>query len=760
MSTGSVQSVCKKTVRARCIRCNIMIRKSYGSKKKINSVAEAVKFSRILDKVVVVGDVLCNNCHNFIYKSSQFTAIESFTPSPSTSSVTLSNFEASLTPTSQIPSSSATTSFVEEPLPGTSRDVSSSISTSVLETFVPEANTSSSLQESSSYSDPTLTIDQSFVLDILSDESNFEHIEVPFSRVVTSHLYCFVCGSKRGIINVPFETRKQVFAMRRLYVPEGNRCCPSHLLNKRLYHNIIERLDIHSNSSLVEANELRNYFELIATSSDSEIENKVGDFTLSEELLKVLTGLTWENIISLRELMTSMQSSETRNIIQAIIVFLFKLRTGSSNSMIAAILGLEYEQVSNFCKFVLTSFQKDILPIHFGFGSFSREYLIDNETSDIAKQLCNISNQLALVFDGTYIRHQTSTNNEYQRKSYSDQNNVPLCKPYTVCTTNGYVVDVLGPFHADQNDAQIMKTILQDLNGLQSIMKRGDICIGGREFHDVQSSLKELGFQVLMPVLNEKRNQLTTVQSNASRRITKINSVVEAIHAIIVQNYKLLHRQIYNKSLPQIQLLFKIACFLYNRFSKRLNYDIELSHEIIERMRSQPDENTLAIDVEKYHWNRRKIPFKRVSTTELLEFPELSENKLKILFTGSYQLSQAISYLAETIDVDNNINIFGIKHKDHIVKFQIQSRHINGKTYSCYIDYTPDSINISGIKRYCCECVNGNRTIGCCSHVAAIIYYLSYARYQARIVRPAELLSTIFRQDEIMPVINEDSDED
>lgn len=70
-------------------------------------------------------------------------------------------------------------------------------------------------------------------------------------------------------------------------------------------------------------------------------------------------------------------------------------------------------------------------------------------------------------------------------------------------------------------------------------------------------------------------------------------------------------------------------------------------------------------------------------------------------------------------------------------------------------------MDISGIKRYCCECANGNRTVGCCSHVAAIIYYLSHARYLSEIVRPAEHLtiSAIFQQDEIVPTINEDSDE-
>ena len=82
------------------------------------------------------------------------------------------------------------------------------------------------------------------------------------------------------------------------------------------------------------------------------------------------------------------------------------------------------------------------------------------------------------------------------------------------------------------------------------------------------------------------------------------------------------------------------------------------------------------------------------------------------------------------------------------------------------IAYTPDSTisdstGYSGVRRYCYECANGNRTVGCCSHVLAeTIYYLSRARYLSKIVRPAELLSKLFLPEQITPVINENSDDD
>ncbi|KYN17399.1 hypothetical protein ALC57_10376 [Trachymyrmex cornetzi] len=55
---------------------------------------------------------------------------------------------------------------------------------------------------------------------------------------------------------------------------------------------------------------------------------------------------------------------------------------------------------------------------------------------------------------------------------------------------------------------------------------------------------------------------------------------------------------------------------------------------------------------------------------------------------------------------------------------------------------------------------NGRRTIDCCSHIAAIIYYLSYARYVSKIFKPSEILSDIFKEDNSIPVTESDNDVD
>lgn len=207
--------------------------------------------------------------------------------------------------------------------------------------------------------------------------------------------------------------------------------------------------------------------------------------------MQVFTGLFWENLLEIKEMMTSMRNSQSRSVIQAIIVFLFKLRIGNSNKMLASILNIENEQIiSDYSASVVKSFENDVLPGRFGLNSFDRSKLIQNHTTEIAKNLFDAHNHLLLICDGTYARHQKSTNNEYQRKSFSGQKKVPLCKPFTICTTDGYVVDMLGPYLANHNDAEILKTIIEDANGLCKFLEKDYVFVLDRGFRDVKKIWK------------------------------------------------------------------------------------------------------------------------------------------------------------------------------------------------------------------------------------------------------------------------------
>ena len=113
-----------------------------------------------------------------------------------------------------------------------------------------------------------------------------------------------------------------------------------------------------------------------------------------------------------------------------------------------------------------------MLQFHFGLSALNRDDLINNYTTEITRKLFDVSNNIFIICDGTYARHQKSTNNEYQRKSFSGQKKVPPCKPFTIRTTDGFVIDMLGRYLANKDDAEILKNILEDSNGPRDFKRR------------------------------------------------------------------------------------------------------------------------------------------------------------------------------------------------------------------------------------------------------------------------------------------------
>lgn len=103
-------------------------------------------------------------------------------------------------------------------------------------------------------------------------------------------------------------------------------------------------------------------------------------------------------------------------------------------------------------------------------------------------------------------------------------------------------------------------------------------------------------------------------------------------------------------------------------------------------------ENMLADKVQRNGWQRKKLLFQTISSEDLASFPELMEKDLRIVFTGSYQLKQAISYLSEMIDESGNVSIQYVKGCSNILKAEVPSRHISKKIYRCLIEYNRNVI--------------------------------------------------------------------
>ena len=81
----------------------------------------------------------------------------------------------------------------------------------------------------------------------------------------------------------------------------------------------------------------------------------------------------------------------------------------------------------------------------------------------IAKCLLNLgADTFAVIADGTYCY--------IQRVTYSGQKKRHLVKPFVICCTDRYIIDIFGLYPGTQNDASIMLDIL-DSDCLSRLLK-------------------------------------------------------------------------------------------------------------------------------------------------------------------------------------------------------------------------------------------------------------------------------------------------
>jgi hypothetical protein len=98
------------------------------------------------------------------------------------------------------------------------------------------------------------------------------------------------------------------------------------------------------------------------------------------------------------------------------------------------------------------------VPLHLGMSRITRDVFKSHMTT-VAKELFCDADKVAVVMDGPYIYIQKSTNNAFQRASDSGHKHRPLLKPFMIVSPDGHIIDALGPFLANVNDATISRHI-------------------------------------------------------------------------------------------------------------------------------------------------------------------------------------------------------------------------------------------------------------------------------------------------------------
>lgn len=72
-------------------------------------------------------------------------------------------------------------------------------------------------------------------------------------------------------------------------------------------------------------------------------------------------------------------------------------------------------------------------------------------------------------------------------------------KPFTICTSDGYILSMMGPYMAKNNDGAILREILDSGSDPRNWIREGDCFILDRSFRDALSLLEHLNVSSRTP---------------------------------------------------------------------------------------------------------------------------------------------------------------------------------------------------------------------------------------------------------------------
>jgi hypothetical protein len=225
----------------------------------------------------------------------------------------------------------------------------------------------------------------------------------------------------------------------------------------------------------------------------------------------------------------------------------------------------------------------------------------------------------------------------------------------------------------------------------------------------------------MMPALLEGTNQFSTQQANLSRQVTMLRCNVEITNGQVKSRFKMFDHKIQNTYLPQLDVLFRIACSIHNHFGTRIREFPKNSDEIIARLHKNMGlSNTLQQYILDAKLRLKNVCWKDVNEDELAGFPQLTEEDVEIIMLGSFQAKIAKHYTHQQINSDAGYK-FSI-HKDRVDLFRakVAARFNKKMVHQVWIEVQDAQEPVNQIKSYFCTCKTGSRTVGSCAHVASV----------------------------------------
>ncbi|XP_026737081.1 uncharacterized protein LOC113500467 [Trichoplusia ni] len=576
-----------------------------------------------------------------------------------------------------------------------------------------------------------------------------------YYRAVETENRCFVEGCRRRERNRITNTmRKQLLKMYNYYVPANNRLCDIHLtctswdfLND-ISDNIINTFSAH---------QIKDMFSL------KEADCNILDFEniecMEDHIFYHWVGFNKDQFRQILNEVPQFLNLKNGSLILA--AYLIKLRTGDSDDRLSTLLQIPKTTLVTQLGKARSLLYDYFVPHHLGLNHINKQQIIERNLL-IPNELFGWHNSEVkpiVVLDGTYVYVQKSSNYKYQKKTYSLHKYQNLVKPFLIVCTDGYIIDVWGPYPATTSDAEIIKKEFGNESLLRQYFESGDAFILDRGFRDALPLLNDCGYRTYVPSsLQQGESQLSTLEANKSRTVTICRWIVEVVNGRFKRDFKIFRQDFFNRASKNVMVHFEVAAALINAFHPPIANRSD-AQDILQKINQYINvENQLSNYVINNNINRRRAQFQAIDVERhnVSEFPVLTYSELILVSLGTYQIKQARSYYGEHVRENGSFVIevcrevtgdlqqeLATSVSTWMLRGRIKSRHISNRMYYVYILVDSSLSGRDAIIQYYCTCIVGKRTVGCCAHTMSIIWYLGWARHQGSQLPPAQLLDNV-----------------
>lgn len=181
----------------------------------------------------------------------------------------------------------------------------------------------------------------------------------------------------------------------------------------------------------------------------------------------------------------------------------------------------------------------------------------------------------------------------------------------------------------------------------------------------------------------------------------------------------------------------RIAAAIHNKYGTRMyayNDDASVSARILSRSNLT---NKIEMFVQQKNLTRIRASFQDMNGSSIPEFPEIDLISLRTM-VGSYHLALAASYYGDHISSESGYEIQVGKYdsftsadfaqyeieveKPLFIRVKLMSRHTWSKIYQAYLLCDLNKSSIDSAIGFCCQCLQGLRTVSPCAHVSSIIW--------------------------------------